>query len=164
MIFKFLGSLLVGSIFIYPLIENNKKYVYDINGKPIYYRIEDNDTCYYITKYNDTIKILPAKPRNIEFKGGRDSLRAFINEYYYQSIDTNVIYEELNHMVYISLLLDSSLHIIEPRIVRRTYDAVKYPKLDSTFLSIILKTNNQWHFIENESNKHYFITFSYRIF
>lgn len=130
-------------------------------GRIITEKTDSAGTTYYYTLTGDTIE-MGYRP-TVEFIGGKDSLRSYLDSHYYGYVGSNS--EELNLVAYFVVLLDADMNIMETRIMNRTNTALK-PPLDSLFVGALNASSGHWQKVNpNDSLPRYHMTaVSYRIF
>lgn len=130
-------------------------------GRIITEQPDSAGTTYYYTLTGDTIEVVDGP--TVEFIGGKDSLRSYLDSHYYGYVGSDS--EELNLMAYFVVLLDADLNVMETRIMNRTNTAIK-PPLDSLFVGALNASSGHWQKVNpNDSLPRYHMTaVSYRIF
>lgn len=133
----------------------------DGRGRIIAEQPDSNGTTYYYTLSGDTIEVEDGP--TVEFIGGKDSLRSYLDSHYYGYVGSDS--EELNLMVYFVVLLDGDLNVMETRLMNRAETAIK-PPLDSLFVGALNASSGHWQKVNpNDSLPRYHMTaVSYRIF
>lgn len=123
----------------------------DVDGHPLMKKeSKDGNEILYVTKQGCEFW---AASNRIEFAGGRDAFRSYIDSCYYSR--PNYDYNELNHLISLCILIDSHLDVKETRIIRRTYDNSRY-NIDNLFIDAVARTNGRWR-IEKEDKKGLYI-------
>lgn len=130
-------------------------------GRIITEQPDSAGTTYYYTLTGDTIEV--GDRPTVEFIGGKDSLRSYLDSHYYGYVGSDS--DELNLIAYFVVLLDADLNVMETRIMNRTNAAIK-PPLDSLFIGALNASSEHWQKVNpNDSLPRYHITaVSYRIF
>lgn len=134
-------------------------------GRIITERSDSSNKAYYYTLTGDTLEVECS--HTVEFIGGKDSLRSYLNAHYYGYVGPDAI--ELNQLAYFTVLLNDDLSVIETRILNPANPTNAYaikPPLDSVFIAALNASSGHWKKIDpNDSLPKYHMTaVSYRIF
>lgn len=118
-------------------------------------------TTYYYTLTGDTLEV--GNRPTVEFIGGKDSLRSYLDTHYYGYVGSDS--EELNLMAYFVVLLDADLNVMETRIMNRANTAIQ-PPLDSLFIGALNASSGHWRKVNPKDAlpRYHMKAISYRIF
>jgi hypothetical protein len=113
--------------------------VKDIHDNPICSLLNDNKVFYY----PETGERIISNFGGVEFKGGKDSLSAYLLTKYVNHPSYN--YEEYGVYECFFILFDKNLDIKEVRIMYRKYAENKRFYYDSIFIEALKNTAGMWH-------------------
>jgi hypothetical protein len=112
----------------------------DINGNPIINRIGSDSIISYIKEDGTT---LISYMGGVEFSGGRESLKAYLDSAYYNNPYYD--YSEFNVFEYFYILFDKDLNIEEIRMSYRNYADNKRFYYDSIFVDALKTSTGRWY-------------------
>ncbi|MDR1004650.1 MAG: hypothetical protein LBL97_06575 [Prevotellaceae bacterium] len=162
MITKYLRYMAVWSYFLISscgTYQIPKDALYDIEGRPLLYTAGTSQ--FYVKEDGTRVKIpLPLK-KDIEFNGGKDSLKSYMNHLYYYGPAYDPTLPDFNYNESYYILFDNDLNIIEVRKAKKRPHASEY--YDRIFIDGLKKSKNMWHKII-EGRKWYVALVSYRVF
>ncbi|WP_291528470.1 hypothetical protein [Bacteroides sp. UBA939] len=124
------------------------KPIVDINGFVIIDKVS-NKSVFYIRENGERIKC----SKGIEFDGGREALKGYLDSVYYNNPNYHK-YSEFNVLETFIILFDEYLNIKEVRIMHRYYADNERFYYDSLFVNALQNTNGKWY--ENIQNKKWY--------
>jgi hypothetical protein len=122
------------------LTKTSSNPIKDINGYSIIEKI-DSSKVYYVKE--DGVKLI-AGLGGIEFNGGKDALKTYLDSAFYNNPDYHN-YREFNVLENFFILFDENLNIEEIRIMYRNYADNKRFYYDSIFVDALKNSSGRWH-------------------
>ena len=124
--------------------------------------VETGSEKYRYISQEDTVELAWAD--NIEFKYGKDSLYDYIAKKYYEYYLATEM--EFNAMVFIHVIFDRELHIIDIKNMSGNREDSSMRDIDSLFKTAIIRTENCWHFVSppDDKQEYFLVLIPYRIY
>lgn len=120
--------------------ETTSNHIKDINGCIIIEKT-DSSKVYYVRE--DGGKLI-TNLGGLEFDGGKDSLKAYLDSIFYNNPDYHN-HSEFNVLEFFFILFDENLNIVEVRIMHRNYAENKRFYYDSIFVNALKNSKGRWN-------------------
>lgn len=120
--------------------DTTSNHIRDINGCTIIEKI-DSSKVYYVRE--DGGKLI-ANLGGLEFDGGKDSLKTYLDSVFYNNPDYHN-HSEFNVLENFFILFDENMNIEEVRIMYRNYADNKRFYYDSVFVNALKTSTGRWH-------------------